>query len=119
MAFPKKRPRELPEEKLKVRVVYRPPKGPVEFGKPHPRIEKPEAKPEVKPQVAKAPEIKKPFKVWKILPIIIVPIIIFIIFINIGGGGPFSGEWMSPHPCTFRELLCGESRKQSIQGIFT
>jgi len=36
---PKKRPRELSEEKLKVRVVHRPPKGPAEFG---PKPQKPE-----------------------------------------------------------------------------
>jgi hypothetical protein len=119
MAFPKRGHASFLRRNLREELFIVPPRAQWSSENRIQGSKKPEAKPEVKPQVAKAPETKKPFKVWKILPIIIVPIIIFIIFINIGGGGPFSGEWMSPHPCTFRELLCGESRKQGIQGIFT
>lgn len=114
--LPKKRPPKLPE-KLKVRVVYRPPKGPVEFEK--------------KKMPAKAPEVEaeRPIgirEVWKILPskqkflaaitIIVVigtfaglfaflPFLRHPIVLNETltkeGGGPFTGEWMSTSPQTF------------------
>jgi hypothetical protein len=79
--FSKKRPSKLPE-KLKVRVVYQPPKGPIEFGK--------------KEVLAKAPEVEAERstsirEVWKILPlkqkiltviiiILIIPVIVFSIY---------------------------------------
>lgn len=96
MAFlPKKRPRKPPEEKLKVRVVYRPPKVPAEFP-PRKKAQPPtETSPRVpaeavKKAPAKAPEVvgetirKFPIKI--IAPIIIVTIIVstivFVIYPN-------------------------------------
>ncbi|MEM3453102.1 MAG: hypothetical protein QW835_05705 [Candidatus Hadarchaeum sp.] len=109
MAFlPKKRPRKPPEEKLKVRVVYRPPKGPVEFGKPKTKPEMPQAQPaekvpketfkvttEAKRAIVEHMETPVKKGVWKTLPTaqkiltvvipaaIIVPIFVFVIYPSI------------------------------------
>jgi hypothetical protein len=99
MAFlPKRRPRKLPE-KLKVRVVHRPPKGPVEFGK--------------KEAPAKAPEVEaeRPISIheaWKSLPLkqkiltliiicIVTPPIVFSMYWISTGSFPFLGPFaLSP-----------------------
>jgi len=111
MAFlSKKRPHKLPE-KLKVRVVHLPPKGPVEFGKP-PKIEKPEGT-QVQPQAKTLAisEIKgmTPGKVWKNLPLkqkiltiviisIVTPAIVFPMYWIATSSFPFFG----PSPSTLR-----------------
>jgi hypothetical protein len=113
MAFlPKRRPRKLPE-KLRVRVVHRPPKGPVEFGK--------------KEAPAKAPEVEaeRPISIheaWKSLPLkqkiltliiicIVTPPIVFSMYWISTGSFPFLGP---SAPATLETTVALEAKQSAM-----